>query len=884
MSHGAVDFGPHPPVTGLPSLPPARAAFTQLSPGLFQDSTGRITQIGNLASRSTLNRTALPADARQATVAAENSVIPEIYGRDIIGAKIAAAVVHNSNLVLLCVWCGGEVDSVESVLLNDAPLPASVTATHYTGTAGQTADATMIAAFAAQTPPITYADALPGICCSVFVVPPGAVEGFPIFKAIIKGRKLYDNRTGLTVWSDNATLALADFITNTNLYGWGKTLDYASANTVANGNDVLLGVSPNQEKRRTIGLTIGVVQDIKVWLETLRTYAGCWIVPEGEVIRLVADAAASPVADFVHASGDIIELSNMRKRGTMNVPTVVEITYTDTRSNPWKDARAIVYAAGVEAGTTPRRESLIALPGIQSYSQAMREATERLNKLSLNDLSCDLAVFDDGLKHQVGDVIRVSHPLGLELKPMRILGAAATSPGDWQFTLGEYDPAVYSDAVASAPTYTDTTLPNPANPPALAGMATTEEVYQQQNGTWSSRIRATWTAATYAYLTGYRAELWAGGVLIDSTTVSSAVYVSPSIKEGVYYTVRAQALTSIAAGTWAESNITALGKSLAPGNVIALVGYEAGGTIYLSWDAPIDIDIWRTELRWGTTSATWETATLLDRVDAIRYTTSGVVPVGTWKIFAKALDSVGLYSATAAVVTVTVTLDSAAFLVDTANYSSPTLSNMAAYTLAPTDTTKRWVSEDGVAFGTRFTAALGTYTNALASYASTLASSWTSEAYDFGQSLSGTWRATVTAAALAGTIVTQMELSPDGTAWTPYTSLTANATARFARIKATAAIGSVLRMTAPIEQVRIDAIPREESGDNTSLATGAKTITLANVYAATKTINITPTGTVARIGVVDNIVMGSPSKFDVYVFDAAGAQVANGFQWTFKGV
>lgn len=882
MAHGGVvDFGPHPPtVTGLPSLPPVRPGLTSPYPGWLQDSTGKMFQ---LASRATLNATAVSAEERQATVAAENSPMPIIYGRDIAGAKIATAVVHNSNLVLLCVWCQGEIDSVETVRMNDAALPASVTATHYTGTSGQTADATLIAAFAAQTPPITYADALPGICYSVFVVPPGVAEGFPLFTAIIKGRKVYDPRTTLTVWSDNPALALADFIVNTT-YGWGKTVDYSTVITVANECDAIVEEPGSSPKRRVFGLTVGAVQPILSWLETLRTYASCWIVPEGNTMRLVADRPSAYVADFLHGSGQIVELTDLTKRGTMNVPTVMEVVYTDTRTYPWKDASAIVYADGVLTGTTPRRESVVALPGIQLHSQAMREATERLNKLSLSDLSCNLTVFDDGLKHQVGDVIRVSHPLGLDLKQMRILGASSPSAGRWQFQLLEYDQSVYSGMIQGAPTYADTTLPNPADPPAITGLVVAEEVYQQQNGTWSSRIRATWTAATYAYLTGYRAEVWADGVLIDSTTISSAVYASPAIAEGTYYTVRVQALTSIAAGAFTEANITSLGKQLAPSNVTNFIGFEAGGTIYLNWDAPIDIDIWRTELRWGTTSDTWDSATMLDRVDALRYQTKGVIPVGTWKLFAKALDSVGLYSATAASVTVTVSLDSAAFLADTADYSAPTLSNMAAYTLDPADTTKRWVTEDGVAFGARFTAALGTYTAVLASYASTLASSWTSESYDFGQSLSGTWRAMVTAAALAGTIVTQMELSPDNSAWTPYTSLTANATARYARIKATAAIGSVLHMSAPTEQVRIDVIPREETGSNTSLATGAKTITLANAYTATKTITITPTGTAARIGVVDNIVMAATSTFDVYVFDAAGAQVANGFQWTFKGV
>ena len=41
--------------------------------------------------------------------------------------------------------------------------------------------------------------------------------------------------------------------------------------------------------------------------------------------------------------------------------------------------------------------------------------------------------------------------------------------------------------------------------------------------------------------------------------------------------------------------------------------------------------------------AAGDTATLIDRVDALRLVTD-LIPVGTWKIHVKALDSVGLYS------------------------------------------------------------------------------------------------------------------------------------------------------------------------------------------------------------------------------------------------
>jgi hypothetical protein len=95
----------------------------------------------------------------------------------------------------------------------------------------------------------------------------------------------------------------------------------------------------------------------------------------------------------------------------------------------------------------------------------------------------------------------------------------------------------------------------------------------------------------------------------------------------------------------------------------------------------------------------------------------------------------------------------------------------------------------------------------------------------------------------------------------------------------------VLKVTVPTQRIRLDAIPREEVGNGTSSATLATTITLDNDYTAVKSLSITPAGsTSARIAVYDNIVMGDPSSFDVYIFDASDTQVACDFYYNFKGV
>lgn len=831
-----------------------------------------------VASMADLNAVATPPADTQLAVAADNAPLRIAYGPCRLGAQIADCLTYQNKLVILAVWCEGEIEAVDEVQLNDAAAPAAVTVTSYTGTSGQTADATLTAAYLSHG--VTYTDTLAGIAYSVIVVPSGAVDGFPSVAAKIRGRKVYDPRTALTAYSDNPALALADFIESTT-YGWGRDVNWASVETVADFCDELCG----SEKRRLLGLVIDSVAPVAQHVEALRTYAGCWVAAEGAEVLLVADTTAASSMSFTDSS-IVAGSMRLKKRGVQQVPTVVEVRWTDTTVTPWAEKPATAKAAGVDAGTTPRRESQVSLPGVQRYSQAMREATERLNKLSLSDLSCEFVAFDEGLALQVGDVITVTHSIGLDAKLLRVTSIAAQEPGRWRIAAIEYDPAAYSDTVQAEPTYDDTSLPNPAEPPALSGLTLAEEVYQLENATYASRIRATWTEADYPYVAHYRVEVYQSGALVQTASVRTGEYATAALQEGVTYVVKVSAVSTIGAvGTWAQENLTSAGKGLVPGDVATVSTFEVGGTVYVSWTAAVDLDIWRYEVRYGSTAGSWDTATLIDRVDALRLTTSEVA-AGAWRFYVKALDSVGQYSDTAAYSDVTVTSDASSFFVDAYDQDSPTLTNMASYTLDRTDANTYYVSEDGVAAATKFPSTASTYTNVAATYQASQTCTWLGEATDdFGQVLTGQWTGTATVAALAGSLTSYIGLSDDGAAWAYTAGLSLKDSGRFARLKHETTTTSVLKVTLPTQRIRLDAIPRREVGSGTSSATLATTITLDNVYAAVKTISITPAGsTNARIAVYDNIVLGSPSSFDVYVFDAADTQVACGFYYQFEGV
>lgn len=864
---------PDPIALPKPVAPQMAASSSNV---INQFATGRVVSVGELlqaTNPATLNRASQPAGPSQQTIAGANSLLPVVYGYRRVGAKIAGVVVHNGNLVLLCVWCHGEINAINGIEINDAATPTGVTVTHYTGTQTQVKDPTLVAAYAAQSPPIVYADDLKGIAYSVVVITPAAaITGFPRIAAYVQGRKVdqvalaytdlsgsgqyfstpdsvatepnedfeieaciapddwtpaatqtivskwnggtnqrsyifaltttgaltlwvstngstsnsytssanlsalangallwvkvvfqktnganstanfstsvdgftytalgvqqtstvvatifnststsrvgadegggfspFDGRiwkvrvdgrstkrlldftpwnanagastwiggngetwtgaggavvnAGMNAWSRIPADCLADFIASTT-YGLGKTVDFASLFQCVLWNSELLA-GPPSETRHQIDLMLDSSLPVEDWLNVLRDYAHCWIVPEGSTYFLIRDA--NDGIDGAFTSAEIIQDSlQVRKRSARNQPTAVQVTYTDVSQVPWRDVPVTEWLPGVLGGTVPRRMSKISKPGITRLSEAKRYAIERLNDATLSDTMIDCVVDDSAMSLRVGGIYNFTHPIGFSAKPFRVIRCRPML-GRYSITAVEFDPALYSNVVVTQPTIVDTTLPSPNNPPTLTGLTATEDVVQTKDGLYVSRIRVDWADPAnfpVSFIDSYRVRIYDPTLtLVHSANVTVRPIVTPPLKELVTYTcfVAVVSATGIV-GAEAAVSITPQGKLLPPSNVSSIAGFEAGGRVFLSWSAAVDLslDTIRYEIRYGSTASTWDTASLIDRVSALTYATPGFA-AGVYRFFVKAVDSVGNYSTSAAYVDVIVSVDNAAF-------------------------------------------------------------------------------------------------------------------------------------------------------------------------------------------------------------------------------
>lgn len=435
-----------------------------------------------------------------------------------------------------------------------------------------------------------------------------------------------DIRTAQEI-ADNLTTEIADPLTDSSLIGYWRMNELAVATTATD-----YSTSANN------GTLSGAAQ----FLTTTESA----VLPEGIAMHITAD--------------DIVKGSlNLRRRSLRSVPNSVAVDYRDASGAKWRTEREQTDSPRLSAGDEQRRISRISLPGIHNATQAKREATERLNWY-LTDLEATVTLFDEGWELQHGSIVALTHPIGLTAKLFRVVRTTGLK-GRWTVDLVEYDPAVYSSEVVSDPTVPDTNLGDPLNPPLPTGINAVEELFNYKNGNTGSRLRITYDSVNYPFFSQYLVEGYVDGQKVWQTNTQSTEVVTPPVEElvtttAVDYVVRVYTQSPFATSAFVEQEVTIQGKLAPPSDVPTLsIVQTAADTVELSWTAATDIDIWRYEIRRGSTSDTWATATdipetlLIDGLSTVR---TGI-PVGTYRFFVKAIDSVGNESTNARTVDVT---------------------------------------------------------------------------------------------------------------------------------------------------------------------------------------------------------------------------------------
>ena len=191
------------------------------------------------------------------------------------------------------------------------------------------------------------------------------------------------------------------------------------------------------QARKEGNLLLDAPASCESWLEVMKQYAGCFIRESGGTVTLVPD---KPVTVFSSlGSSGILEGSiQFSESEKSKIPNAVDIVYTDTSAVPWRTNTASVETTAVAAGTEQILKTVLRLPGIQNYAQAVRDATERLQWYQLCNLKIICVCFDEAIDYVEGDGIAITHPIGFSALNCQVTKISSTATGRWRIEMQKY--------------------------------------------------------------------------------------------------------------------------------------------------------------------------------------------------------------------------------------------------------------------------------------------------------------------------------------------------------------------------------------------------------------------------------------------------------------
>lgn len=538
---------------------------------------------------------------------------------------------------------------------------AMVRVAKHLGGASQSADADLVAESAEW----TSAHRLRGVAYLYLRLTWNATAfptGMPVPSAVVRGKQLYDPRTGVTAWSDNPALAILDYLRNAE-YGLGADddeIDFSSFVAAANVCDEPVAVAAGGTTARyTCNGVVDMAQRPDDVVEQLLTSLDGRLVYAQGTYRLHAGAAAAPswAIDEDDLAGEIKIRPTLQRAALYNV---LKGTYIDP-SQHWEaaDYPAQTSAAwlSLDGGEEITRD--LPLPFTTDPAMAQRIARLVINRSRLGAMTvearCKMTVFPVA----VWDVVTLTNAaLGIDAVQFRVADWRMEAEGGITLTLTREDSAIYDwDAttdevvVGAAP---DTTLPDLTAVPPPTDFAVVSSPLVTAEGVVVPRLAVTWTAPDDAFLVGYQLQYkpstetdYVAGYPLARVTETVISYLHGAVA----YDVRLRAVNGRGAtSAWVEAaRIVAAGDTTAPAAPSGVSATGGAGEIVVDWVNPSDSDFSRAEV-YEHTSNDSASATLYGTVYGLPAAAGTITRTGlgsgvTRYYWIKALDASGNRSA-----------------------------------------------------------------------------------------------------------------------------------------------------------------------------------------------------------------------------------------------
>jgi predicted transport protein len=505
-------------------------------------------------------------------------------------------------------------------------------------------------------------------------------EEIPDFTVEIQGKKVYDPRTETTIFTDNAALVIADYLTNTK-FGYGLSLDKLDLSTDEGGlqwaadicDESVSLASGGTEKRYAVNGWFPTGRSHREVLDELVACMGGFLTFVGGKWKFWPAKYITPTLTLTESdlrSPLKIKTINSRRdifntvKGTFvdknngyevtNYPQVTNSLYKSQDQNEViaEELNYQFVTSSAQAQRLSKMELEAIRQGINVQAmwslKAYQLETPNNVKITIDRLGWTEKVF------QVLEVEKNEEYSGSPVHEI-YLNLQETASGVYDWNSG-------NETIVDLSPNTD--LPNPFDvetPVNLVLESGTEHLDKRSDGTIFSRLYVAWDALTDYFISG------GGRIEIQYKKASDGSYINaPSalgdstfayildVLDTTTYNVRIRAVNALeVASDWLTGSHLVVGKTEKPSDVSGIAVSLNNFGILVSWNKVSDIDVKKYILKFSDGDDSWEESQLLDTTDATTYQLP-IKTIGSYKFQVKALDTSGNESLTANVTSVTI--------------------------------------------------------------------------------------------------------------------------------------------------------------------------------------------------------------------------------------
>jgi len=565
-----------------------------------------------------------PADPMEETGVRVNAcstqeAIRIVYGTQEVGGNDVFRETSGTDLSYLWIVQAlgeGPCEGVNQIWLGDKPISDFGSYASYwfhDGAADQVVDSNLHAWNPLWTDPMHYT------CYIVLKLyfDPDYFSGIPKRLVQLKGRKLYDFRDSSTAWSDNAVLALYDYVTS-NRYGLGisaEKIDLPSWISAANYFD-----SKGWSFNMVVYKSEAALDIIKAILSHFR---GALIWFNGKFYLRYADlneeSSRMTLEDkhIVQNDNGLAAISVLQP-SKFNKPDAIRVKY-------YNEYVLDDIMIGDDSGTV-RQVDLLGCTD--------REMAANLGYYSLERARLDRSIVgkfrDDAIQLDPHDLVTLNcSALSISSQLMRVQDANILPDGLIELTLMYEDLSLYDDDydVATEGVYTCSLPDRNAEPPSVEDASMTEETYDYRGRTFTRLLISFALPSNYPWFDHVDVYISSDDATYDFLYPVNTDFAIENVEEGRDYFVRLKTV-SIWKTKQADANDPKLHKLVqgyadVPESLGSLEVVVNASTVNLYSSKVSDTDIELYEFRLG---SSWAGAIFLAALRAPNYSLYGVKP------------------------------------------------------------------------------------------------------------------------------------------------------------------------------------------------------------------------------------------------------------------